>query len=281
MPSLDASDRPAVNPNVAALLTWLVPGAGHFLLGQMRLALAAFILIEGLYVAGLALTGGAFLELLAPEIRGRFAGALTPEVGNFGAFLLHVRDIDFSDLTPPPFDGALFIGLALTSTSGILNLILASRAHFDARARSGAVIEGAAVHPARAVLLGWLIPGAGHLAQGRVARGVFCFVLITGMFTIGCVLAEGTNLDRTRHFYYWAGQTLLGPTAFVAEYLSGHPLMELRPRYSDAGVMLASVAGVLNVLLLLDVYGFSDAKLFGRPLATEQKTTGGAGQEAA
>lgn len=252
MPSSDASNRSAVNPNVAALLTWLVPGAGHFLLGRMRLALIAFIAIEGLYVAGLALTGGAFLELLAPEIRGRFAGALTPEVGNFGAFLLHVRDIDFSDLTPPPFGPALYIGLALTSTSGILNLILASKAHFDARAQSSAVIEGAAIRPGKAVLLGWLLPGAGHLAQGRVARGVFCFVLITGMFVLGCVLAEGTNLDRTRHFYYWAGQTLLGPTAFAAEYLSGHPLMEVRPRYSDAGVMLASVAGVLNVLLLLD-----------------------------
>jgi len=280
MPSSDASNRSAVNPNVAALLTWLVPGAGHFLLGRMRLALIAFIAIEGLYVAGLALTGGAFLELLAPEIRGRFAGALTPEVGNFGAFLLHVRDIDFSDLTPPPFGPALYIGLALTSTSGILNLILASKAHFDARAQSSAVIEGAAIRPGKAVLLGWLLPGAGHLAQGRVARGVFCFVLITGMFVLGCVLAEGTNLDRTRHFYYWAGQTLLGPTAFAAEYLSGHPLMEVRPRYSDAGVMLASVAGVLNVLLLLDVYGFSDAKLFGRPLATEQKAKGGAGRKA-
>ena len=44
--------------------------------------------------------------------------------------------------------------------------------------------------------------------------------------------------------------------------------------------MLASVAGVLNVLLLLDVYGYSDAKLFGRPLATEQKATGKTGKEA-
>ena len=120
MPSPDASERSAVNPNVAALLTWLVPGAGHFLLGHMRLALAAFIVIEGLYVAGLALTGGAFLELLAPEIRGRFAGALTPEVGNFGAFLLHVRDIDFSDLTPAPFDQALFILLVVSSSCWLI-----------------------------------------------------------------------------------------------------------------------------------------------------------------
>ena len=273
MPSLDSSKRSPVNPNVAALLTWLVPGAGHFLLGHMRLAVAAFVVIQGLYVAGLALTGGAFLDLLAPEIRGPFAGALTPEAGNVGAFFLHVRQIDFSDLSPAPFGPQLYLGLALTSTSGILNLILASRAHFDARAQAGSVIEGAAIHPAAAVLFGWLIPGAGHVSQGRVARGLFCFLLITGMFVLGCLLAEGTNLDRTRHFYYWAGQTMLGPMAFVAEFFSGHPAMEMRPRYSDAGVMLASVAGVLNVLLLLDVYGFSDSKLFGRALATELKAS--------
>ncbi len=275
MSSSDTSTRSTVNPNVAALLTWLVPGAGHFFLGHVRLAVAAFVVIQGLYVAGLALTGGAFLDLLAPEIRGPFAGALTPEVGNLGAFFLHVRQIDFSDLTPVPFGPQLYLGLALTSTAGILNLILASKAHFDARAKAGSVIEGAAIHPAIAVLFGWLIPGAGHVSQGRVARGLFSFLLITGMFVLGCLLAEGTNLDRTRHFYYWAGQTLLGPTAFVAEFFSGHPVMEMRPRYSDAGVMLASVAGVLNVLLLLDVYGFSDSKLFGRPLATEVKTSRG------
>lgn len=280
MPSSESSHRSAVNPNVAALLTWFVPGAGHFLLGHMRLALLAFVVVEGLYVAGLALTGGAFLELLAPEIRGRFAGALTPEVGNFGAFFLHVRQIDFSDFTPVAFDSKLFTGLALTSTSGILNIILMSKAHFDARAQAGNVIEGAATHPSAAVLLGWLVPGAGHISQGRVARGVFCFVLITGMFVLGCLLAEGTNLDRTRHFYYWAGQTLLGPMAFVAEFVSGPWVMEMRPRYSDAGVMLASVAGVLNVLLLLDVYGFSDSKLFGQPLATEQKTSRGSSPKA-
>lgn len=267
----NSSPRQAVNPNVAALTTWLVPGAGHFLLGNMRLALVAFVLIEGLYVAGLSLTGGAFLELLAPEIRGRFAGALTPEVGNFGAFFLHVRQIDFTDLTPAPFDSRLFLGLALTSTSGILNLILAARAHFDARAASGAVIEGAATSPGTATLLAWLVPGAGHVAQGRVARGVLAFVLVVGMFALGCVLAEGTNLDRTRHFYYWAGQALLGPIAFGAEAFHGHAAMAQRPPYVDAGVMMASVAGVLNVLLMLDVYGFSDARHFGRPLATDQK----------
>ena len=104
--------------------------------------------------------------------------------------------------------------------------------------------------------------------------------MLLGLFVLGCFLADWSNLSRERHFYYWAGQALFGPMAFVAEGLHGHPLMEARPRYADAGVMLASVAGVLNVLLMLDVYGYSDAKLFGRPLATDPKRKRSASPEA-
>lgn len=262
---------PAAPPsaNSCALATWLVPGAGHFMLGDRRTALIGFLLIQGLYLAGVMLSDGMFLQVLPPEMRGRFAGALTPEAGNLGALLLQARQVGFGDGIPRPFPGGLHAGMMLTSAAGVLNLLLAARAHFDARARSGAVIEGAARHPGTCVLLGWLVPGFGHLMQGRVARGLVAFVLIVGLFALGTVLAEGTNLDRTRHFYYWAGQTFLGPIVFGAELANGHPMMTERPEYADAGVMLASIAGLLNVMLLLDVYGFSDAKLFGRPLFTE------------
>ncbi|MEE2941379.1 MAG: DUF6677 family protein [Planctomycetota bacterium] len=255
--------------NACALATWLVPGAGHFMLGDRRTALIGFLLIQGLYLAGVMLSDGMFLQVLPPEMRGRFAGALTPEAGNLGALLLQGRQVGFGSGIPLPFPDGLHVGMMLTSAAGILNLLLAARAHFDARARSGAVIDGAARHPGTCALLGWLVPGLGHLAQGRVARGLVAFVLVVGLFALGTMLAEGTNLDRTRHFYYWAGQAFLGPIAFGAEIANGHSMMTERPEYADAGVMLASIAGMLNVMLLLDVYGFSDAKLFGRPLFTE------------
>jgi hypothetical protein len=115
----------------------------------------------------------------------------------------------------------------------------------------------------------WLLPGAGHILQGRKARGLVAFVLVVALFAIGCYLAGGTNLDRTRHFYYWAGQSLLGPIAFAQEMVHGHPMMTENVEYADAGVVLASIAGMLNVLLMLDVYGYSEARRLGRPIATE------------
>ena len=125
------------------------------------------------------------------------------------------------------------------------------------------------------MLLGWLIPGSGHLMQGRVARGLVAFVLVVGLFALGTMLAEGTNLDRTRHFYYWAGQTFLGPIVFGAELANGHPVMTERPEYADAGVMLASIAGMLNVMLLLDVYRLQRRQAL-RPAAVHRGSRGGA-----
>lgn len=275
-----ASAQPASagdpSPSVAALLTWLLPGAGHYYLGDRRTALVGFAVVQGLYLAGFLLSGGMFLQVLPPEMRGAFAGALTPEAGNLGALLVHARQVGFGGGIPRPFPDGLHTGMMLTAAAGIVNLLLASRAHFDARRATGTVIEGAAPHPGRCVLLGWLVPGLGHFAQGRRARGVAAFVLLVGLFALGTVLADGTNLDRTRHFYYWAGQSFLGPLAFAAELAGGHGTMTEEIAYADAGVMLASIAGMLNVMLLLDVYGYSDAKLFGRPLFREAGNDGDA-----
>lgn len=263
------SPQAAANPLVATLLTWLIPGAGHFYMGKARTAAIAFVLIEGLYLTGVLLSKGMFLQILPPEMRGRFAAALTPEAGNLGALLLHARQYGFGGMVPEAFPSTLHLGVMLTASAGIANLILCCRAHYDARVGGLTEEPAAAPHPGTATLVGWLIPGGGHFLQGRKVRGVVAFGLVVTLFAVGCYLAGGTNLDRSRHFYYWAGQALLGPVAFIAETLNGHPLMTERVAYEDAGVVLSSVAGMLNVLLLLDVYGFSEAKRLGRPLFTE------------
>ena len=60
----NAGDRPATDPQNAAMacgLAWLVPGAGHLLLGASRKALVLFGVLTSMYVIGLALGGRLFL----------------------------------------------------------------------------------------------------------------------------------------------------------------------------------------------------------------------------
>jgi TM2 domain-containing membrane protein YozV len=256
------------DPTVATLLTWLVPGAGHLYVGKVHLAVVGFIVIEALYLAGVLLSQGMFLEYLPPEMRGRFAAALTPEAGNLGALLLHVRQYGFGGAEPRPWPEWMDTGTALTATSGILNLVLASHANLMARVPvTGAPRHVAQRDPALCTALTWLLPGLGHIMQGRRARGIVALVLLVGLFGLATMLAQGSNLDRERHFYYWAGQVFLGPVALVAEFAHGHPRLESLPPYKDAGVVIGSIAGMLNVLLMLDVYGYGETRLLGRERA--------------
>ncbi|MEO0660256.1 MAG: DUF6677 family protein [Planctomycetota bacterium] len=264
------------HPTLASLATWLVPGAGHYMLGNVRLAAIGFVVIQGLYLLGVLLSDGLFLSILPPEMRGTFSPVLSPEAGNLGALLAHVQTVGYGGTEPRVWPSTIHVGVALTASSGILNLLLAARAHFDARARSAATVEGAAPHPGQAVLLAWLVPGGGHFLQARRARGLVVFALLVGLFALGTMLAGTANLDRTRHFYYWGGQALLGPIALVWEQVVGHSIMEAPTRYDEAGVVIASIAGMLNVLVMLDVYGTSDARLFGRPVPTESGGDAGA-----
>lgn len=256
-PTQVPGQRSQGDPNVALLLTWFVPGAGHLYLGRVGFALGAFLLVEGLYAAGVWFSGGMFLEYLPPEMRGRFAGALTPEAGNLGALLYHIRSFGYGPGEPRPWPPGMDIGTTLTAASGVLNFFVMSRAHTLARLGQR---RATGICPPSAAMATWIIPGLGQFLQGRRARGVVIFVLLVGLMILGSVLAEGSNLDRERHFYYWAGQFLLGLPAVVAEFVHGHVRLTHDIPYADAGVVLACVAGMLNVLAMLDAFTYGEQK---------------------
>lgn len=48
------------SPLSTGLLAWLVPGAGHFMTGQMRKAVVFFVVLCGMFGIGLAMNGQLF-----------------------------------------------------------------------------------------------------------------------------------------------------------------------------------------------------------------------------
>ncbi len=249
------------DPLVAVILTWLVPGAGHAYLGRMAFAGIAFLVVQGLYLIGVVLSDGMFLEYLPNEMRTRFAAALSPEAGNLGALIVHVKMFGFGYPYPRVWPSTMDLGTALTATSGVLNVLLMSRAHFDARHPARA--ERAPLGPALAAASCWVLPGLGQFLQGRKRRGLLCAALLLSLFAVACYMAQGANLDRERHFYYWAGQFMLGLPALVAEFVHGHPILTDMPSRVDAGIVMGCVAGLLNILVMLDAYGYSEAQHLG------------------
>ncbi|MEM7711968.1 MAG: DUF6677 family protein, partial [Pseudomonadota bacterium] len=188
---------------MAAALTWLLPGAGHAYMGKAGFGLAAFCVVQGLYLLGYKLTDGMLLEVLQPELRTRFAPALTPEAGNLGATIWHMKfaqPFGPTPYRPSPFPSTMVIGMALTALSGVANIVLCVRAWCDAAFSSEE--RKRIFPPAVAVGLTWVLPGLGHFLQGRKLRGAIIAFFLVGLFLIGTMLAQGANLDREMHFYY-------------------------------------------------------------------------------
>jgi hypothetical protein len=220
--------------------------------------------VQGLYLLGLRLGDGMSFEYLDLELRSAIAPALSPEVGNLGAFLYQMQHYGFGPGFPRPFPEWLRVGSALAALSGVLNIGVIAHAHWCART---------SVRPAQwkqsaplAVLATWALPGAGHWIQGRRQRAIVVFSLLVGLFALGTILAEATNLSRERHFYYWSGQFLVGLPAIVSELIWGSASVRSDIPYVDAGLVFGCIAGMLNTLAMIDVYGFAESKLLGLPL---------------
>lgn len=56
--------------------------------------------------------------------------------------------------------------------------------------------------PVMAAFLAWLIPGLGHLYQGRTAKAVLYFVCIMGIFVYGVYLGGNSELGYGRAVYF-------------------------------------------------------------------------------
>jgi hypothetical protein len=255
------------NANLAALLTWLLPGAGHVMVGRIGLGVALFVLIDGLYLLGLRLAGGMTFEFLDPELRSLVAPVLSPEIGNLGGVLWQMKQHGFGTGHMRPWPEWIVLGSMLTASSGLLNGIAMCHAHTLARTSD----LRAGTKPVLATLIAWLVPGLGHVLQGRRLRGAIVFALLVGLFALGTALAEGSNLSRERHFYYWAGQFVLGAPAMLAEAVWGDMRITHDIRYVEAGLVFGCVAGLLNVLAMLDVYGYGEARLFGWPVKSSRE----------
>lgn len=110
--------------------------------------------------------------------------------------------------------------------------------------------------PAAVVVVSWLVPGAGHLMQGRRQKGLVFLIAIPVMFAIGLAL-------KGRIFPFMFSDPLVGLAA-VAQLGMGVPYFIARAIGLGAGVVIAAsyeygntfliVSGLLNMLVAIDAY---------------------------
>ncbi len=112
-----------------------------------------------------------------------------------------------------------------------------------------------------AAVCAWLLPGLGHWLIGQRARGVIFFVVLTATFWSGVAVGGVRSTVAGRENGAWiAAQLFMGPQAIGAFLISrniqlqGDPVEyhALSPASSIA-VVYAGVAGLLNLLVIVDV----------------------------
>jgi hypothetical protein len=105
-------------------------------------------------------------------------------------------------------------------------------------------------------VLGWAVPGLGHIASGRVLRGVLFALIILTMF-VGGIALDG------RIYQPEAGMPLsylatLGSAGVGLPYVIVHALGlgsgDIRSGTYEYGNTFTLVAGLLNLLVLFDAY---------------------------
>ena len=108
--------------------------------------------------------------------------------------------------------------------------------------------------PYGALLLGWLVPGAGHFLTRHWIRGTILFVSITGMFAIGLAAnghLYGPNDHNIIALLAFVGDLGAGGLFIVAKLLGfGNTVVTIVS--ADYGTMFAVVAGLLNIIAAVD-----------------------------
>jgi hypothetical protein len=122
--------------------------------------------------------------------------------------------------------------------------------------RATAADRASSINPTLVCFVAWLVPGAGHLWQGRTQKGIVFLVTLPLMFVVGLWLLG-------RLFPFEISQPLVGLAAF-ASLGNGLPYLGAAALGFGEGVVTAAtyeygntfiiVAGLLNMLVVLDAY---------------------------
>src|SRR5579859_5129129 len=101
-----------------------------------------------------------------------------------------------------------------------------------------------------APLVGWLVPGAGHLIQRRWIRGVLLMVCVVAMFTLGLMMegkVYGPNGGDLLDMLGFVSDLGAGCLYFVTR-LMGWGAGAIQLASADYGTKFMFVAGLLNVI---------------------------------
>jgi hypothetical protein len=162
--------------------------------------------------------------------------------------------------------------------------------------------------PLKAAFLAWLIPGWGHLYQGRKGKAILYATCILGLYLMGMLMGDGkivywrwvSPFEKPEKFcIYYLGQFWVGLAALPAliqgtlQHYGHDPILGgflaeppqailngLHPRLGklvEIGTIYTTIAGLLNILAIYDAYEGPAYVEYEEATASTTFTTGALG----
>ena len=116
--------------------------------------------------------------------------------------------------------------------------------------------------PALVLLVGWLIPGAGHLLVGKYIRAALLFASILGMYLVGLglqVKIYTTSTGDILDILGFAGQLGLGLLYLLARVF-GWGASTITITLGDYGTKFLVVGGLLNLISAVDAHSLANGR---------------------
>lgn len=105
------------------------------------------------------------------------------------------------------------------------------------------------------LLLGWLIPGAGHYCLGYKWKGIVLFSLVSLLYLTGMAMADFRNVSTGEPFYL-IGYFFAGGITIVSVCVTAHLTASSGTYFYgyQLGCLYTFIASLSNFLILLKLY---------------------------
>jgi hypothetical protein len=274
-------------------LSGFVPGLLQFRLGQPNRGLLALVSCTALYFAGWVLVRERLFYWVLLDA-GTPAGGGTSPARTLAQFGLPTVLPELLNL-PANALGALlsfdssptgerawrhlqptqeYLGGFLTAASGMLAAFWSAAGHWELRRRrdGGSTPPVAVADPALCAALSWLVPGLGHARAGQKDKGLLMGAAVAIVFAMGLLFSHGHACDRATYSVWWMAQNLFGGGSLFAALVTGPMQQEAAPMYMDLGLVLCTVAGLMNLVVMVDAFTVAERTAFPVAQPTEVRS---------
>lgn len=152
----------------------------------------------------------------------------------------------------------------LTGASGMLAAFWSAAGHWQLRLRrdGGEAPKAPVADPALCAGLSWLVPGLGHARAGQRDKGIVMGLAVLLVFAIGMVASGGHAIDRADASVWWIGQNLFGGGSLFAALVTGPMERSGQPMDLQMGIVLTTVAGLMNLVVMVDAFTVAERSVF-------------------